>query len=184
MAEILHHEKGWSRPRRLIVVRHEIREKKRAGGKKLIEIPGHLFQALVTNLGDGRAPLAVWRDYNGRAGCECVIKELDGDFALPKLILSKFWATEAALALAVISYNLVVLFQQKLGWQHERITAKTMRYWIFVTAGCLTSHARNRVLQLAIPPGQRDWWRRVWEKIACPWPNCHAVGHAAPPSGI
>lgn len=181
VAEILHHEKGWSRPRRLIVVRHEIKEKKRIGGKKLIEVPGYLFQALVTNLSDAHSPLAVWRDYNKRAGCECVIKELDEDFALPKLILSKFWATEAALNLAVISYNLMVLFQQKLGWQHERITTKSMRYWMFVTAGALVSHARKRILELAIPPGQRDWWRRVWEKIACPYPNCNAVGHAAPP---
>jgi len=184
VAEILHHEKGWSRPRRLVVVRHEIKEKKRAGGKKLIEVPGYLFQALVTNLGDAHVPLAVWRDYNGRAGCECVIKELDEDFALPKLILSKFWATEAALSLAVLSYNLVVLFQQKLGWQHERITTKSLRYWMFVTAGALVNHARKRVLQLAIPPGQRDWWRRVWEKIASPYPNCNAVGHACSPSGI
>lgn len=184
VAEIIHHEKGWSRPRRLVVVRHEIKEKKRAGGKKLIEVPGYQFQALVTNLGDAHSPLAVWRDYNKRAGCECVIKELDEDFALPKLILSKFWATEAALSLAVISYNLVVLFQQKLGWQHERITTKTLRYWVFVTAGSLVSHARKRLLQLAIPPGQRDWWRMVWEKIACPYPNCNAVEHAAPASGI
>lgn len=29
----------------------------------------------------------MWRDYNKRAGCECVIKDLDEDFALPKLIL-------------------------------------------------------------------------------------------------
>ncbi len=90
-----------------------------------------------------------------------MIKELDEDFALPKLILSKFWATEAALSLAVLSYNLVVLFQQKLGWQHERITTKTLRYRIFVTAGSLVHHARKRLLQLAMPPGLRDWWRRV-----------------------
>jgi hypothetical protein len=74
-----------------VVVRHEIKEKKRAGGKQLLEVPGYLFQALVTNT--PHDALAVWRDYNGRAGCECVIKELDGDFALPKLILEKFWAT-------------------------------------------------------------------------------------------
>jgi hypothetical protein len=37
-------------------------------------------------------------------------------------------ATEAALSLAVLSYNLLVLFQQKPGWQHERITTKTLRY--------------------------------------------------------
>lgn len=111
-------------------------------------------------------------------------QELDADFGLPKLILSKFWATEAALSLAVLAYNLVVLFEQKLGWQHERVTAGTLRYWIFVTAGAVVTHARKRVLQLAVPPGQRDWWRRTWENIGSLWPNCHAVGHACPPSPI
>ena len=55
---------------------------------------------------------------NGR---ECVIKEIAAGFALPKLILSKFWASEAALSLAVVSYDLVVLFEQKLGWQDKRV---------------------------------------------------------------
>jgi len=181
VAELTHHELGWNKPRRLIVIRHEVRESRRAGGKKLIDVPGYLFQALVTNLGRDHSPLAVWRDYNKRAGCECVIKELDEDFALQTLILSKFWATEAALSLAALSYNLIVLFQQKLGWQLERTTTKTIRYWLFVTAGILVSHARKRTLQVAVAPHQRAWWQRIWEKIASPYPNCHAVGHAAPP---
>jgi hypothetical protein len=180
VAEVWHRETGWAKARRLVLVRHEIKEKKRAGGKRLIEVPGYLFQALVTNLGDSRAPLAVWRDYNGRAGCECVIKELDAGFALPKLILSKFWATEAALSLAVLAYNLVVLFEQKLGWQDQRVTVGTLRYWLFVTAGVLGNHARQTTLKFAVPPSQRPWWQRLWEKIACPYPNCHAVGHAPP----
>ena len=96
VAEIWHQEQGWAKARRLVLIRHEIKEKKRPGGKALIEVPGYLFQALVTNQSAPQAaPIALWRDYNKRAGCECVIKELDAGFALPKLILSKFWATEA-----------------------------------------------------------------------------------------
>jgi hypothetical protein len=60
----------------------------------------------------------------------------------------------------------------------------TMRYWMIVTAGSLVGHSRKRILQLAILPGQRDWGRRVWEKIAFRYHNCNAGGHAAPPSGI
>ena len=180
VAEILHQESGWAKARRLVLIRHEIKEKKRPGGKALIEVPGYLFQALVTNQGAEARPISVWRDYNGRAGCECVIKELDGGFALPKLILSKFWASEAALSLAVMSYNLVVLFEQKLGWDENRVTVGTLRYWLFVTAGVLGNHARERTLKFAVPKSQRPWWERLWAKIASPWPNCNAVGR--PPS--
>lgn len=38
--------------------------------------------------------------YNGRADCKNVIKELREGFALPRLCLEKFWASEAALSLA------------------------------------------------------------------------------------
>ena len=110
-----------------------------------------------------------------------MIKELDAGFALPQLILSKFWASEAALSLAVVSYNLVVLFEQKLGWQDNRVTVGTLRYRLFVTAGVLGSHARRKkTLKFAVPKSQRAWWERLWAKIASPYPNCNAVGPAPP----
>lgn len=180
VAELWHQEAGWAKARRLVVMRHEVKEKQRPGGKVLLEVPGYLFQALVTNQGAEHSPIALWRDYNKRAGCECVIKELDVGFALPKLILSKFWASEAALSLAVISYNLVVLFEQKLGWQDRPVTVGTLRYWLFVTAGVLGSHARKSTLKFAVPKSQRVWWERLWTKIASPYPNCNAVGPAPP----
>ena len=56
-----------------------------AGGKKLIDVPGYDFQALVTSLPPSEPPLAVWRYSNGRADCENVIKELQQGFALTTL---------------------------------------------------------------------------------------------------
>ena len=76
-----------------------------------------LFQPDPLGLPMTETPLAVWRDYNGRADCENVIKELQQGFALPTLCLHSFWATEAALSLATLTYNLTVLFQRHLGWQ-------------------------------------------------------------------
>lgn len=51
-------------------MRHSVEEKGRAGGKKLIDVPGYLFQALVTSLPDSVPPVEIWRDYNQRAGCK------------------------------------------------------------------------------------------------------------------
>lgn len=90
VAEVWHQEINWAQPRRVILIRHRIAEKARPGGKPLLECPGYLFQALVTNLPESVPPIEVWRDDNGRAGCEEVIKQLDADFALPKLCLQKF----------------------------------------------------------------------------------------------
>ena len=125
---------GWPHARRLVLVRHRVTEREQRGGKKLLDVPGYRFQALVTSLPPTQmAGLAVWWYYNGRADCENVIKELQQGFALPSLCLRSFWATEAALSLAAVTYNLTVLFQRHLGWQ-QKVTIQTLRYWLFVTS--------------------------------------------------
>ena len=175
VAEVWHQEINWTRPRRVILIRHRLAEKERPGGKKLVDCPGYLFQALVTSLPESVRPIEVWRDYNGRAGCEDVIKQLDADFALPKLCLKKFWSTEAALSLAVWSYNLCVLFQRHVGWM-DRVTAATLRYRLFTTGGIISQTAGATTIRLAVrDQSERDWWRRLLEKIQCPFPNCNSV---------
>ena len=174
VAEVVHQEPDWAVGRRLILIRHRVEEKGRAGGKRLLDCPGYLFQALVSNLPASVGPLAVWREYNGRAACENVIKELDAGYGLPQLICEKFWSTEAALSLAVLTHNLVVLFERKLGWL-EAVTLGSLRYWLFVTAGALSRPAGRVTIKLAVPERERAWWRRLWEKLLSPVANCHAV---------
>jgi hypothetical protein len=173
VAEIGHREQGWERERRVILVRHRIEEKERPGGKKLLDVPGYLFQAFVTNLPVSVPPIEVWRDYNPRAGCEGVIKQLDADFALDKLCLKGFFATEAAMILAVFAYNLCVLFQRHLGCL-ERVTAATLRFRLFTTGGIFSRANGRTTIRLAVPASQRDWWRTLFEKTLSLWPNCNS----------
>src|SRR5881396_1729183 len=78
----------------------------------LFDCPGYLYQGLVTNLPRTQKPVAVWREYNGRAACENIIKELDAGYGLPELACKDFWGTEAALSLGVLAHNLIVLLTQ------------------------------------------------------------------------
>lgn len=174
VAELMYQGLHWPHPRRLVLIRHRVADKDRAGGKKLLDVPGYLFQALVTSLPTTTPPLEVWRHYNGRADCENVIKELREGFALPTLCLKKFWATEAAISLAAMTYNLTVLFQRHLGWQ-KKVTIQSLRFWLFITAGVLSHPGGKTAIKLAVPPRERTWWRRLWEKILSPFPNCNAV---------
>ena len=116
VAEMAYQEPGWSKPRRLILIRHEVQEKRRVGGKRLFDCPGYLFQGLVTRLPPAVSPLEVWRRYNGRAGIEHVIRELRHGYGLQQFCCQNFWATEAVLSMVVMAYNLVVLFERLLGW--------------------------------------------------------------------
>jgi len=146
----------------------------------LANLPRHLRVRLVRAdsgfcLPESVRPIDVWRDYNKRAGCEEVIKQLDADFALPKLCVKKFWGTEAALSLAVFSYNLCVLFQRHVGWM-DRVTAATLRYRLFTTGGIISQTGGVRTVRLAVrDESERAWWRRRLEKIQSPVPNCNAV---------
>lgn len=176
VAELEYQAMSWPHPRRLVLIRHRVRDQDEGRvGKRLLDVPGYRFQALVTSLPAAtHPPLAVWRYYNGRADCENVIKELREGFALPTLCLEKFWASEAALSLATLTYNLTVLFQRHLGWQ-QKVTIHSLRFWLFVTAGVLSHPGGKTTVKLAVPTRERAWWRRLWEKILNPLPNCNAV---------
>jgi hypothetical protein len=179
VAEVWHQEVNWPRARRVILLRHRIADKQKAGqrtgGKVLVDCPGYLYQGLVTNLPASVPPIEVWRQYNPRAGCEEVIKQLDADFALPKLCVKKFWGTEAALSLAILSYNLTQLFQRHLGWM-DRVTAATLRFRLFTTGGILSETGGVTTIRLAVrDPEERAWWRRLLEKTITLVPNCNSV---------
>jgi len=176
VSELEYQSMNWPHPRRLILIRHRVRDETDARmGKRLLDVPGWRFQALVTSLpASTHSPLKVWSHYNGRADCENVIKELREGFALPTLCLKEFWATEAALSLAVVTYNLSALFQRHLGWQ-TKVTIHSLRFWLFVTAGVLSHPQGKTTIKLAVPARERAWWKRLWEKILSPFPNCNAV---------
>jgi hypothetical protein len=174
VADLWHQELGWRNPRRLVVIRRRVQSGRRTGGKSLIKCPGYVFQALVTDLPAKVSALGVWRDYNGRAGAESVIKELDAHFALPHLCLKKFWSTEAALSLAVLAYNLATLFQRHLGWL-DRVSAGTLKFRLFQTGGILSRSGGVLTLRLAVAAAHREWWRRLLDKVGSLWPNCNAV---------
>ena len=174
VAELMYQGMNWPQPRRLVLLRHRLADRDNAGGKKLIDVPGYVFQALVTSLPASVSPLAVWRYYNERADCENVIKELQSGFALGTLCLESFWATEAVLCLATLTYNLTALFQRHLGWQ-TKVTIQSLRFWLFVTAGIVSHPKGKTTIKLALPQRERNWWQRLWEKILSPLPNCNAV---------
>ncbi len=115
-----------------------------------------------------------WYYYNGRADCANVLKELPAGFALPTLCLEEFRASEAALSLACLTYNLTVIFERHLGWQHK-VTLRNLRFWLFVTAGVLSHPAGKTRIKLAVPEREREGWRRLWEKFLSSIPNCNAV---------
>jgi len=147
----------------------------RGGGKLLLDCPGYKYQVLVTSLPACFSPLQVWYEYNGRANIENVIKELKHGFGIGGFCCKQFFATEAALSLAVFTYNLAVLFASHLGWL-KKMTIRSLRFVLFQNAGIISHRQRRTSVRIAIPRENRVWWAALWEKILHPLPNCDAVG--------
>jgi hypothetical protein len=45
------------------------------------------------------------------------------------------------------------------------VTVGSLRYWLFVTAGGITRPHGQTTIKLAMPPKERDWWHRLWNKL-------------------
>ena len=161
--------------RRLIVVRQRIAQRPEAGGKRLLDLVGYRYQALVTNLPTGVSALEVWRRYHGRADIENRIKELGEQFGIKRLCVDNFWGTEALHHLAIAAYNLCVLLQRRLG-QLEKCELNTLRWRLFGRAAVWSWAQGKPTLKLAVRgQNQRTWWREILTKLTVP-PNCHAIG--------
>jgi DNA-directed RNA polymerase subunit N (RpoN/RPB10) len=167
--------------RRIIILRHRLSERPEACGKALLEVPGYLFHAMVTNLPASWSVLSVWRRYNGRAESENRIKELGSDFGVKGFCCRKFWSTQAVCQLAIWAYNLCVLLQRELGLL-EKLQLKTLRWRLFCRAGVWSLAQGRPTLKLAIRGDQeRSWWVQVIEKLKSMLPplNCIAVEFSA-----
>ena len=176
VADLIYESPSASRARRMVLLRRRL-EDPRGGGKLLLQCPGYKYQALLTNLPASVGALAVWRDYNGRAGIESVIKELRHGFGLAGLCCQKFFATEAALSLCVFTYNLATLFCRHLGWL-QRLSISTLRYRLFGCAGIISRPQNRTTIKLGVPSSDRSWWQQIWAKILSPQSNCNAVAQA------
>lgn len=166
---------SWSHPRRVIGIRQHV-QRKAAKGKTLSLFADdplmgqYRFAAMVTDL--GFSALDVWRLYRGRADCENRIKELKYDFAADSFCLKDFWATEAALGMVMIAYNLMSLFRQAVlracvphrDGKEVQHTLKTLRFKLFAKAGYLTTQGRSRILKLAVAMQHREWMEGLWDR--------------------
>jgi hypothetical protein len=150
--------------RRIVVVREAIPDEGRKGlaGKQLNmfpELKNYLYRAYVTC---SKAPaVEIWRDYNGRATCENVIKEAIC-LGLDVNATRKYLPNAAHFLLTLLACNL-------LNWYKEiaiGTAVKRMPKWIRQSILCVPAKlvTSGRQLILKFPS---DWaWRELLKK-AC-----------------
>ncbi|MCP9443516.1 MAG: transposase, partial [Nitrospira sp.] len=153
----------WLRPRRLILVREEMRRRPEARGRRLFDDPDYTYHAVITSLGG--PPEEVWRFYNGRADSENRIKELKQDYSINGFCLHSFFGTEAVFRLICLLFNLMQLFK-RLVLHDETPRLGTIRRTTLVIGAILGATGRTSVLRLGLRGRWRDRFAVLLERIA------------------
>jgi hypothetical protein len=163
VGELRYETYGWRTARRIVSVRERIAERPQARGRKLIEVPGYTFHAVVTTL--DLSAVNVWRFYNSRAECENRIKELKEDFGAGGFCLHSFHGTEAVFRLICCLYNLMADFRRDvLHAPAQRLL--TVRHQVLVVGGILGAHGRTPVLRLGLRGRWREHFAALLARIA------------------
>lgn len=172
VAEFMYQAQGWSKARRVVVVRHRIADQH--GGGVLVAVPGYSYSLYVTNL--SLPPLQVRALYQGRADSENRIKELLQDFAITGFASQKFWATEAAFRMACFAYNLMSLFRQALLGRASKHTLSTLRTHCFAIGASLGKAGHKQLLRVGLPRARRDWFQGLFSRVEQITPPCSLGG--------
>ena len=175
VSELRYQPHGWDAPQRLVVVRqHSVRKGGAVAGKTLSlfaddpDLQGWRYGAMLTDL--TLPALEVWRLYRGRADCENRIKELKADFGLGSFVLRDFWATEAALGVAMLSYNLMSVFRHAVMRQKVQHTLSTLHHQVLAVGALWDDSASNTkpTLRLAVARKRRPWFEGLWANAGEP----------------
>jgi hypothetical protein len=175
ITETTYQSDTWEEPRRLVVVRQQIKKRPKATGKqlKLFKDEGiyqnYRYSCYITNL-DLSAHM-VWKMYRGRADCENRIKEIKEDFGFDNFNMQDFAATETALNFVVVAYNIMSLFKQAVLQSDTLYQLKTLRYKIFAIGGYITKSGNQKLLNLSLSMRRRKWIEGIWnESQNFTWP--------------
>ena len=174
VSEVMFQAQGWSRARRVVLVRQHAKDRDFIRGKELFDDPAYLYQGILTSRAD--APEETWRFYRGHAVIENQIRELKWDYGIDGFCQKKFFATEAAFRLVCVTYNLMSLLQEKLGKKVYQ-TLGTLRTQMLACGAVVGRSGRKTMLRISL----RGPWREQFQRALTVFfpttkANCDAVG--------
>ena len=157
VSEFNYKHPDWQKNRRYVVVRQSIKKRKKALGKQLklfemeLETQCYRYGIWVTNMTE--EPIIVWRTIRLRSNDENTIKELKEDLALSGFSMTQFYATEAAMLVRCMVYNLMLVF--KINFLPEKESTQrlsTLRFKYFITPAHLGRDSSANWLRLSTFP--------------------------------
>ena len=174
ISEMEYQQGGWSKPRRIIIIKQSEEIRPKATGKKLRTLFDKIgidqdkvyktrYHAFVTN-----QPLPateIWEQYKRRGDAENRIKELKEDFGVEGFCMDDFCATETAMRFVMVAYNLMSLFRQLTHQKQAQPKLSTLRFNCFAVGSWISEHGRNKVLKMSVPLKRRQWYDGLFSNI-------------------
>lgn len=170
IAEIEFKQGGWSKARRIVIIKQEEEVRKKTTGKKLQslfkledidkdKVYKTRYHAFVTN--QKLPAIQIWEQYKKRGDAENRIKELKQDFGAQGFCMDNFCATETAMRFLMVGYNLMSLFRLLTLQKSPSPTLATLRFNCFAVG----SWIENGVLQMSVPLKRRQWYDSLFAYI-------------------
>ncbi len=164
---------GWDKARRVIIIRQdELIQRKETTGKQLKLVFKYnedekayrsRYHLMVTN--QTLSAIEIWKQYKGRADAENRIKELKEDFGVDSFCMRNFVATEVAMRMATIAYNLISLFRHLTPQTQPTPKLRTLRFNCFAVGSWIVKEGKNMILKLSVPLERRAWYDELFSKI-------------------
>jgi hypothetical protein len=150
---------GWSRARRVIVVR-TLKPLNPSPQDEFWSIPEDEVSVYVTNLtADEATPEQVVLLYRKRADAENVFDEIKNQWGFRGFCSQRGVVTETAARLVLLTYNLWTLFVRLMGAEPgQHVEAVRSRRQFLVLAAQLVRTGRQKVWKLAV---SATWWRTL-----------------------
>ncbi len=108
----------------------------------------------------------IWNIYQDRGNAENRIKELRYDFAIDGFSMKKFWATEAAFRMVMISYNLMSLFRQMVLQDKMQETLNSLKFKCFALGSCIVKNSREKLIKISTAGRKRLWLEGLFSKVS------------------
>lgn len=163
IAEDRYQAQSWQQEYRVIFIRQDMNVRENAIGKTLNlfeddwDFDHYRYSALVSNMKFGAT--TIWRMYRQRANCENQIKALKEDFGLSSFVMEKYWATEVALTLAMLTANLASLFRRAcLHLRENRRMRYVIQNFIVLPARYLNSKNEEPDRLILYAKGRKRRW--------------------------
>ena len=99
---------------------------------------------------------------------------MKADFGLDSFVLREFWATEAALGVAMLACNLMSVFRHAVMRQKVHHTLATLHHQVLAVGAYWEADSKKdnptskSTLRLAVTRKRRPWFEGLWANAAEP----------------